>query len=133
MKEQGQILALTAQVEQLKLSKQSSKKPSLVDPNKPSKTGKKKEKNKWAWKNVMPKEGEPKTKDFKGRQYHINCKYHPKQWVCHSESSCSKNPSNIGLPPPVDENGRKLGAAWISTALSDPTDDPTEESQEDDY
>jgi hypothetical protein len=81
----------------------------------------------------MPKDGEPVTKDFEGRQYHINCKFHPKQWVCHSESSCSKNPSNLGLPPPVDKHGHKLGAARINSTLTDPTNDSTEDSQEEDY
>ncbi len=49
--------------------------------------------NKWAWKDVLPKAGEPKTKDFEGKQYHVNCPYHPNQWVCHSAQECSKNPT----------------------------------------
>jgi hypothetical protein len=84
-------------------------------------------------KNGMPTDGKPVTKDFEGRQYHINYKYHPKQWVCHSESSCSKNPSNLGLPPPINKNGRKLPAAQINSAMTDPSEDLAEESQEEDY
>jgi hypothetical protein len=132
-KEQGQILALTAQVEQLKLSKAAPKRtvPGAAAAKKATKTAKKGP-NKWAWKNIMPKDGEPVTKEFEGRHYHINCKFHPKQWVCHSEASCMKNPSNLGLPPPVDEHGRKLGKASINSALTETTD-PTEDSEEEDY
>ncbi len=54
-KEQGQILALTAQVEQLKL-KLSTRKPG--PPNKPPPKSAKNGQgfNKWAWKNIMPKD-----------------------------------------------------------------------------
>jgi hypothetical protein len=59
-KEQEQILALTAHVEQLK----SQKLPMLI-PKKPAPTGKKPKKdNKWAWKDTLPKDGEPCTKLF---------------------------------------------------------------------
>jgi hypothetical protein len=95
-KEQGQILALTAQVE---LLSKSAKKPKL-NAN-PSKVGKKDKDNKWAWKDVLPKEGEPTTKEFSGKTYHVNCTHHPKQWVCHTTAECSKNPANTGSPPPA--------------------------------
>jgi hypothetical protein len=57
-KEQEQILALTARVEQLKFQKL----PKPV-PKKPAPTGKKPKKdNKWAWKDTLPKDGKPCTK-----------------------------------------------------------------------
>ena len=127
-KEQGQILALTAQLEKLQLP---PKKAAAATPKKSSKSAKK-DKSKWAWKNIMPKDGEPTTKDFEGKKYHIGCKFHPLQWVCHSEAKCSKNPAN-GDSPPVDDNGRKLPAARINTALTETSDDSADESQEADY
>jgi hypothetical protein len=126
-KEQGQILALTAKVDLLKISNKTQKANSAT-PGKPS--GAKKDKNKWAWKNVLPKGDDPVTKDFEGRKYHIACKYHPKQWVCHSESECSKNPTNAGKSPAAD---RHLPKAKINQALSDEEEDSAEESQDDDY
>jgi hypothetical protein len=76
-KEQEQILALTACVEQLK----SQKMPKLI-PKKPP-TGKKPKKdNKWAWKDVLPKDGEPCTKLFESEQHHCNCPFHKDQWIC---------------------------------------------------
>jgi hypothetical protein len=130
-KEQGQILALTAKVELLKAA---NKNPKAAAPNqkKPSKSGKK-DKNKWAWKNVMPKDDEPKTKEFEGRKYHIDCKYHPKQWVCHTESECSKNPANAGNAGQTPAVDRRLPAASINPALADQGEDSAEDSQGDDY
>jgi hypothetical protein len=75
-KEQGQILALTAKVKLLKIANKTSK-ANLATQGKSPKSGKK-DKNKWAWKNVMPKGNDPKTKDFEGQKYHIDCKYHCK-------------------------------------------------------
>jgi hypothetical protein len=58
-KEKGQILALTVQVEQLKAAKHPPKKAHNAPQKKP-KTSRKD--NKWVWKDVLPKEGEPTTK-----------------------------------------------------------------------
>ena len=79
---------LTAQVEHLQ--KKRATLPAI--PKTPVKTGRNKD-SKWAWKDIMPKEGEPTTKSFQGKDYHVNCKFHPKQWVCHSSSECFKNPN----------------------------------------
>ena len=81
-------------------------------------------------KNVMPKDDKPKTKDFEGRKYHIDCKYHAKQWVSHAESECSKNPANAGQSPAVD---RRLPPANINPALADQGEDSAEDSQGDNY
>jgi hypothetical protein len=73
-KEQGQILALTAQLELLNKAAKPPKKSSSDSLHKPRTRD-----NKWAWKDVLPKAGEPKTKAFEGKQYHVNCQYHPNQ------------------------------------------------------
>ena len=81
----------------------------------------------------MPKDGKPVMKEFEGKQYHVSCKYHPQQWVCHTKAACSKNPTNVGLPPPVDDQGRKLLSARFNLAITDPSEGSAEESQEEDY
>jgi hypothetical protein len=118
-KEQGQILALTAQVELL--SKSAKKSP--VKPLPKNKREKGDKDNKWAWKDVLPKEGEPTTKEFGGKQYHVNCKHHPNQWVCHTTAECSKNPINAGMTPPgkpeSSSTERRLQGAKLAASLND--------------
>jgi hypothetical protein len=136
-KEQGQILALTAQVE---LLSKSARKP----PSKPPPKTWKKDKDKWAWKDVLPKDGEPTTKDFGGKTYHVNCTHHPNQWVCHTTAECSKNPANDGAIPPgkpktkadfKSESSveRKLQKAKIAASSSTDSGHTDEESDGDDF
>jgi hypothetical protein len=134
-KEQGQILALSAQVELLKsAAKQQPKKSAKKEP----KSGKKGD-NKWAWKDVLPKEGEPTTKEFGGKHYHVNCKHHPNQWVCHTTAECSKNPSNEGASPPGStgsgsDTARRLAEAKIAAAARIAEDEgETEDDVDDEY
>jgi hypothetical protein len=99
-KEQGQILALTARLELLdKAAKQAPKKPTRDSPRKP----KGPKDNKWAWKDTLPKAGEPTTKEFEGKQYHVNCPHHPNQWVCHTAQECSKNPKGADPATPSSD------------------------------
>jgi hypothetical protein len=112
-KEQGQILALTTQVEQLKTkSKSKIKQPSAASATTTStkKAPKHNQSPEWAWKNVTPKDGELTTKDFKGKHYHLACKFHPDRWVCHTTEDCSKNPDNTATASastPTAEKGEK--------------------------
>jgi hypothetical protein len=135
-KEQGQILALSAQVELLKSA--AKQQPTESTPKKEPKSGKKD--NKWAWKDVLPKEGEPTTKEFGGKHYHVNCKHHPNQWVCHTTAECSKNPSNDVTSPPGStgsgsDTARRLAEAKIAaTARIDAKDEgETEDDVDSDY
>jgi hypothetical protein len=85
--------------------------------------------NKWAWKDTLPKEGEPTTKSFAGKEYHVACKYHPKQWVCHSSEECSKNPDNTENDPP-SSNKKRLKAAKLAAAILEENDDEEESGEE---
>jgi hypothetical protein len=78
----------------------------------------------------MPKDGEPKSKNFEGRKYLIDRKYHPKQWMCHTESECSKNPANAGQSPAKD---CCLPTANINPALADQGKDSADDSQAGNY
>jgi hypothetical protein len=123
-KEQGQILALTAQIEKLQSARKPEKsKQNQRAPRNTSKGGKEAPKeNKWAWKDVLPKEGEPTTKSFAGKEYHVACKFHPKQWVCHTSEECSKNPTNTGNEGPTS-NKKRLKAAKLAAAILEENDD----------
>jgi hypothetical protein len=103
-KEQEQILALKVQVHQLRIAKVAPKK----DKRNPNDSCKAKQdiKQKWAWKKVLPKEGEPVTKAVDGKNYHLACEHHPNQWVCHTTAKCSKNPANNGIPKDANSKQR---------------------------
>jgi hypothetical protein len=103
-KEQEQILALTAQVNKLglaatpKKSKHKNGQSNTPNPQKNTSKAKLEREKKWAWKKILPKEGEPVTKVVDGTLYHLECEHHHKQWVCHTSEECSKNPKNNGVP-----------------------------------
>jgi hypothetical protein len=138
-KEQGQIIALTAQIEQLK--SKTSPKPKqpiasgAVVPGKPPKRGKNPE---WAWKDIMPKPGEPATKDFKGKHHHLGCKFHPNRWVCHAAEDCSLNPVNSAASasssaPTAENEDKKTGSRRLKKAkLAAALLEEDEETEEDD-
>jgi hypothetical protein len=135
-KEQEQILALSAQVELLKSAKKLTKKASNESATKKPKTARKD--NKWAWKETLPKAGDPTTKEFEGNQYHVNCLYHPNQWICHSAQECRKNPKGVGAATPSGDAGsttkaQKFEAVKLAAALLAEGDDSGEESQGNDY
>jgi hypothetical protein len=97
--------------------------------------------NKWAWKDTLPKAGDPTTKEFEGKQYHVNCPYHPNQWVCHSAQECSKNPTGNAEAPAKDAeasptaNARRLRTARFAAAAAalETEINSGDESQGDDY
>jgi hypothetical protein len=136
-KEQGQILALTAQINQLKSDRKpnNKQKASREPRNGNASRAGSGNPNKWAWKDILPKEGEATTKSFEGKQYHVGCEYHPKQWVCHSTAECSKNPANADSKGPSDgpdkPNKRRLKAAQLAAAVleDDGGGDSAEDSQ----
>jgi hypothetical protein len=128
-KEQEQILALTAQVNQLLIAKAAPNKDKRTPPKDLSKTKQDRE-QKWAWKKILPKEGEPVTKVVDGKTYHLACEHHPKQWVCHTTAECSKNPANNGVPKDADSK-QSLKKARIAAAALLAEEGEDEESDED--
>jgi hypothetical protein len=129
-KEQEQIRALTAQFNQLRITKATPKKDKRA-PKDPSKAKQDKD-QKWAWKKVLPKEGEPVTKVINGINYHLECENHPNQWVCHTTAKCSKNPANNGVPKDANSKQRlKKEARLAAAALLAEEGKEEEESDED--
>ena len=129
-KEQEQILAFTAQVNQLRVSTppKKDKRNPPKDPNRRNKAKQDREK-KWAWKKILPKEGEPVTKVVDGKTYHLECAHHPKQWVCHTTEECSKNPDNTATPR--TPNKQRLKEARIAAAALLAEEGEDDESEED--
>jgi hypothetical protein len=133
-KEQEQIVALTAQVQHLK----SAQTPKQV--RKEAKKNKKDKDHKWAWKDVQPKEGEPTTKLFEGKQYHVNCPYHKGKWVCHTIDECFQNPANASPSsgPPSSEvrastpAARRLQRTQLAAALLEDDEELEEEENDND-
>jgi hypothetical protein len=141
-KEQGQILALTpAQIEQLKTkSKKQLIAASANELDKPPKDKRNHSKtSEWAWKNIMPKPGEPTTKDFKGKHCHLGCKHHLNRWVCHETEDCSLNPANIAAASTsaaaaAEDGEKKAGSRRLKKAkLAAALLEEDEESQGDDH
>jgi hypothetical protein len=128
-KKQEQILALTAQVNQLRVVKATPNKDKRTPPKDLSKTKQDRE-QKWTRKKVLPKEGEPVTKVVDGKTYHLVCEHHPKQWICHTTAECSKNPANNGVPRDADSKQR-LKKARIAAAALLAEEGEDEESDED--
>jgi hypothetical protein len=126
-KEQEQILALTAQVNRLRLT---PKKTDPLLPRRDVNKAKQDRDKKWAWKKILPKEGEPVTKVVDGKTYHLACEHHPNQWVCHTTEECSKYPANNGVPKTYDGKER-LKMARIAAAAQLAEDEEAVESDED--
>ena len=134
-KEQEQIIALTARVEKLKSLKQPQKQ------SKPAASGTatkkhKKDNNKWAWKDTLPAAGEPTTKTFEGKEYHVNCPYHKDQWVCHPVAECFQNPANAtaggrAAATPASSS-RRLQRAQLAAALLEEDGEDADEGEEED-
>jgi hypothetical protein len=115
-KEQEQILALTAQVHQLHITKATPKADKCAHRD-PSKAKQDKD-QKWAWKNkVLPKEGEPVTKVMDCKNYHLECEHHPNQWVCHTTAECRKNPATNGVPKDAHAKQHLKKARLAAAAL----------------
>jgi hypothetical protein len=87
----------------------------------------------------LPKPGKPKTKEFEGKQYHVNYPYHLNQWFCHSAPECSKNPAadaNAVVPDAAASLApatQRLKAAKLAAAVLATKNNSGEESQDDDY
>ena len=122
-----QLVALTAQLEQIDLlNKKLQKKIKENKPNDKSKGKKKKDSknaDKWKWKEVPPKSGQKHTKTFEGKEYHW-CPLH-KKWTLHKPDECRLKDKQTGeenmtqtTPTPASE-GEAYAAILNAGALAD--------------
>ena len=94
-----EIVALRAQIESLKSYSNPTKKEKL---DKKKKFEKKKESDKYAWKTVAPKTGEPIKKTVGSKLYHW-CPNHF-AWTLHTPEQCKKrNGSTVDNPAPSSQ------------------------------
>jgi hypothetical protein len=122
------LLKTKSKVHQLHIAKVAPKKDKPAP--KDSSKAKQDKEQKWAWKKVLPKEGEPVTRVVDGKTYHLACEHHPNQWVCHTTTKCSKNPANNGVPKDAHAKQRLKKARLAAAALL-AEDEEEEESDED--
>lgn len=124
--EQEQIIALTAQIESLRKKKKT--------PDESYKKPKKKhdyDDEKFAWKKVPPKDGEPKTKIVNGKTYYHGCPHNI--WTIHKPEDCRMTPGE-GKPSKKKKDtisGAKLEMNRAMQALID-TDDLEDDDEESD-
>ena len=92
--EEAQIVALSAQVEQLQKANGHLKKATKKNERGGSDRSKKRSDDdpKYAWKKVKPKQGESKTKVVNGKTYHW-CDKH-KAWTLHTNNECRLSADN---------------------------------------
>jgi hypothetical protein len=119
--DQRTILALEAKINKLS-SNHSHKNPNARKRN---------AKDEWAWKNIPPKEGEPKKKKFKGKTYYW-CRQH-KQWMIHSPSECCLRENQDIKPQRKSLKDKKaLKLKVYQAALQTSSDNKDKESNGDD-
>jgi len=115
VKLEAQIVALTAKLEYLKNNKVTKE----GNMDKREKARKAELVKKWAWKLVLPKENEPRTKHFDGKDYHW-CTNHV-SWTVHTAKECNMMPSGISAQKhtkkPKDKSAEAI-AVTLSTALA---------------
>jgi hypothetical protein len=127
------IIALSARFEE-RMSRPPKGKPTTPKPKKVKEGKSLKEKikarvAKWAWTKIPPKEGEPVTKIFQGRTFHLECAHHPNEWVCHTTDDCFKNPSNVEAKKSA-EKGRLKKAQLAAAAVAAEEDGSDYESED---
>jgi hypothetical protein len=115
-----EIVALRAQIAELK--KSPSPAPQKDKFEKKKKFDKKKDSEKFAWKSVPPKSGEPVKKKVGGKTYHWCVKH--ASWTLHTPEQCHKAETTTDSPPPTSQQ------LLLQTALMSIMDDGQEEEDD---
>ena len=117
-----EIIALRAQVAELKTVPSTKGNSKDAEPKKKKGAGNKKA-DKWAWKTVPPKTGEAHTKKFGDKTYHW-CPKH-ESWTVHTPEQCSK-PAASDETTSVSTQSLQLNTALMSI-MEDVQDEDEEE------
>ena len=119
-----EIVALCAQIESLKSHSNPSKKEKT--PDKKKKFDKKKESDKYAWKTVAPKTGEPIKKTVGDKLYHW-CPKHS-AWTLHTPDQCNKKiDSTVDTPAP---SAQQLQLQTALMSIMEDTQEDDDDNQE---
>lgn len=124
--EQEQIIALTAQINDLKKKKgfernDGAKKKKTADSDDP----------RFAWKKVAPAEGDPKSKVVNGKTYHFGCRH--KAWVLHKPEDCRMKGPNMkdeSKESKKSATGPSLEMSKAMKAIWNGDDDESDSDQE---
>jgi hypothetical protein len=143
--EQEQIIALTVAVTSLKARAKTPKKGDKDSPKVPATTGgvpqdRNKHGGKFAWKDIPPKSGEPKSKSVQGKTYYW-CTHHPNpMWALHNPHSfpnlCRSNPRFAELEAAHKQAQRASGGEptasdiTLQAALADIQESESESDEE---
>jgi hypothetical protein len=145
--EQEQIIALSAAVSSLKAKASKTTGKKVLAAGKKGTDGKttgpRKNEGAFAWKDVAPKSGDPKTKDFKGKTYYWCTNHAHPQWTLHNPHSfpnlCKLHPNYSTMEAAWKEKGGDAGGGEspvsaadikLNSALAEIDDS---ESESDDY
>ena len=112
-----EIIALRAQVAELKTTPAPTVKESESKKKKAAKKG-----DKYAWKLVPPKTGEPKQKKVNEKTYHWCLKH--EAWTLHSPENCNKR--DTAAETPQSQQSLQLNTALMSI-MEDVQDEDNEE------
>ena len=133
--EQEEIIALRAEIKEIKAQKNKGNKPKPRQDNstkgtQPDDKNKKKPKKRpgqkpdfkgrWSWRGVVPKTGESWKKDFEGKTWHC-CKCHG-HWVQHTHQECEKEKKRKAQEEKRD-NADDVTASVAAVGIDDVTDD----------
>ena len=132
--EEEQIIALTAQVKGLQTKKHGARSKSTREKKLEStKTPRRNDDPKYAWKLVAPKPGEPTTKEWNKKTYHF-CTNH-KAWCLHNQTDCTlgDNPQPKTSGEDKHERGakQKLSLTTVLQTLIDDNGGYSEDESED--
>jgi hypothetical protein len=126
-REEEQIIALSAQVQELKKTastlNRKKAKPKTDRSKNPPRT-KRSNEDKFAWKLIPPKAGEERTKQVNEKTYHW-CKKH-KAWTLHSPQECRLKEESSN----EDEGGLQMDQAMTGILESDSEYDSQEEEED---
>ena len=109
--EQEQIIVLSAEMSKLRAKAAKSKHREKKDGDKKNQDGKKgprRNEGSYAWKDVAPKSGDPKSKDVKGKTYYWCTNHEHSQWTLHNPNAF---PNLCNCHP----NYSTMEAAWTAS------------------
>jgi hypothetical protein len=137
--EQEQIIALSAAVSSLKAKsgraqgKDKKTSPEKKTPDAKSK-GPRKNEGSYAWKDVPPKAGDPKSKGVKGKTYYWCTNHEHPQWSLHNPNAfpnlCKRHPNYSALEAAWTASGSGANGAAKPTAADIQLDSALAEIEE---
>jgi hypothetical protein len=137
--EEAQIIALTAQIKDIKANHQAGKGKENAGNGDGNQSGKKKKgsktkrgepsDNKYAWKLIAPTSGEPKTKMVNEKEYHFCLNHNDGKgaWVIHNPAKCHAAKGYAGTSNQEPSTNKSLALSKALQAIQDEEDSSSDE------